>query len=139
MSIFPANQPVSNSDTIKGLPLAKEVQWDYEANIPVFRGGAPRIITGLEAVKVWVWKTLHTNRFLHAIYSSSYGCDAYLLIGKPYTEQLKNAEAVRYIKECLQINPYISDVSDVDVSFDGDLLKISCTVITIYGEAKIHV
>ncbi len=138
MSVFPIIQPQSY-EAETGLKLYKEVKWDYENNTPVFNNGSPVIISGKEAVLVWAWKTLQTPRFRHEIYTWNYGCEAESLIGQPYTEELKQSEASRYVKECLLINPYITGVSDMVVSFDGEVLSISCTIETIYGEVKINV
>lgn len=139
--IFPSmTASLSPSPTpAPSLPIAREVMWDFEKNRPVFRAGNPLTVTGLEAVKVWVWKALHVRRYVHEIYSWSYGCDVWGLIGQSYSEQLKTSEAARYVRECLLINKYITDVRDVAVSFTGSALSISCTVVTIYGEAEVHV
>ena len=39
----------------------------------------------------------------------------------------------------LMINPYITDVTNVAVSFADGKLSISCTIKTIYGEVTIDV
>lgn len=139
MSIFPTIQPKPTASTpsqTQTLPMAEEVMWDFERNVPVFRDGWPLSVTGREAVKVWIWKALHTKRFIHAIYSYNYGCDIYRLIGQTYTLQLKETEAARYIRECLLINRYITAVRNVDVTFNAAKLTIACTVDTIYGEVS---
>lgn len=140
MSIFPSmTASVSPSAAPAALPVAREVMWDFKTNTPVWRAGNPLTVTGLEAVKVWCWRALHVRRYVHEIYSFAYGCDAWELIGRAFTEQLKTSEAARYVRECLLINKYITDVKDVAVDFSGDTVSISCTVVTIYGEAEIHV
>lgn len=138
MSLFPIIQPQA-IETAMDLPLYKEVKWDFERNAPVFKNGSPVIVTGKEAVLVWAWKALHTPRFRYEIYTWNYGCEIEELIGQPFTEELKRSEAARYVRECLLINPYITDVSDVKVSFANDTLSISCTIETIYGEVEIDV
>ena len=100
MSLFPIIQPrIVEAETT--FPLYKELKWDFEKNVPVFRNGSPVIVTGKEAVLVWAWKALHTPRFRHEIYTWDYGCEVESLIGQPFTEELKQSEAVRYVKECL--------------------------------------
>jgi len=136
MSLFPSIQPQSVK-TGTELKLYKEVKWDFENNIPVFKNGSPVIVTGKEAVLVWAWKALHTPRFRYEIYTWDYGCEVESLIGQPFTDELKQAEAARYVRECLLINPYITGVSDVSVSFGDGTLNISCTIETVYGEVTI--
>ena len=137
-TLFPIIQPQAVEAGTK-LELYKEVKWDYENNIPVFKNGSPVIVTGKEAVLVWVWKALHTPRFRYEIYTWDYGSEVESLIGQPFTEELKQSEAARYVKECLLINSYITGISDVSVSFADGSLSISCTVKTIYGDGDVIV
>lgn len=138
MSIFPIIQPQSVDEPTE-LELYKEIQWDFNNNTPVFKNGFPVFATGKEAVMVWAWKALQTPRFKHEVYTWDYGCDVESLIGQPFTDDLKQSEATRYIRECLLTNPYITDVTDVSVSFDEGTLNMSCSIETVYGEAKIDV
>jgi hypothetical protein len=123
----------------KELPLYKETDWDFENNIPIFKNGSPSIISGQRAVLVWAWKALHTPRFRYEIYTWDYGNEAESLIGQAYTEELKRSEAARYVRECLLINPYISDISNVSVIFADGTMSISCTIETVYGEVNLDV
>jgi Protein of unknown function (DUF2634). len=138
MSIFPIIQPEA-SETSTELILYKEVKWDFENNVPVFLNGAPVIVTGKEAVLVWVRKALQTQRYRHEIYTWDYGCENESLIGKPFTDELKQSEATRYVKECLMINQYIIDVKNIKTEFSGETLIINATIETIYGEAELNV
>ncbi len=137
MSIFPAVQPSEQVDTSQALPLAREIAWDYERNVPIYVKGIPQIVTGLEAVKVWAWKALHTERKRWKIYTWDYGSDIPQLIGKSYTSDTKVAEARRCVRECLLINPYITSVHSISVESEGAELSIQATIDTIYGEATI--
>ena len=56
------------------------------------------------------------------------------LIGKAYTPSLTKEEAKRYIKEALEINPYIINIDVVDVSFSDSILRGEVKIKTIYGE-----
>lgn len=134
MSIFPMIQPPAADGAASALPLCREVAWDYTNNIPIFRRGEPVEVTGKEAVKVWIWKALHTARYRYEIYTTDYGSEFESLIGQAYTPQLKEAEAPRYLRECLLINPYITAVKNISVSFADACLSVSGTAETIYGE-----
>lgn len=137
MNIFPMIQPQVVEQV--ELKLYKEVKWDFEKDIPVYKNGSPVILSGQEAVFVWAWKALKTVRFKYEIYTWDYGCEVESLIGQPFSEELKQSEAARYVRECLLINPYITDVSNIIVSFINDILKIECTIDTIYGEVIVNV
>lgn len=136
MNIFPIIQPEAVAAETE-LPLYKEIDWDFERNIPIYKNGSPSIVTGKRAVLVWAWKALHTQRYKYDIYTWDYGSEIESLIGQSFTNELKQSEAVRYVKECLMINPYITDVTDLSVAFSDDLITIRCKVITIYGEVAI--
>lgn len=138
MSLFPIIQP-QVSESVEEVRLYKEVKWDFETNTPIFVNGSPVIVSGKEAVIIWAWKALQVQRFRHEIYTWDYGCETDSLIGQPYTGELKQAEATRFAKECLLINPYITDVTDITALFEGEDLQISCTIETIYGEERINV
>ena len=139
MSLFPL---ISQPDTGQvqesaGLPLYREVDWNFETNQPVWRGGEPVFVTGMRAVLVWAWNALHTQRFAHDVYSSAYGQDCASLIGKPYTEAVRQSEAIRSIRETLLVNPYITAVTQVSVAFSGSTLRLSFKMTTIYGEVSL--
>lgn len=138
MTLFPSIQPAAaRVDT--ALPLAREVMWDFEANAPIWSGGAPLYVTGRDAVAVWAFKALSTDRFRWPIYTWDYGCELRALTGTQWTAETKKAEAARLVRECLTINPYITDVTDVDVAFADGTLTVSATILTIYGEVTVHV
>ena len=137
--IFPIVQPAAASENATALPMCREVAWDFTSGTPIFSGGRPLIVSGAEAVKVWIWKAIKTVRRRHDIYTWDFGCEAEELVGQAFTPAVKESEAVRYIKEALAPNPYITDVQQVDVTFSGTELTIRCAASTIYGEVEINV
>jgi hypothetical protein len=142
MTLFPMIQPemVKIDEDVTEYQMYREVQWNYEHNIPVYKNGIPVIVEGSEAVKVWAWKALHTERFRYEIYTWDYGDEAKSLIGKPFSEELKQSEAARYVRECLMVNPYITSVTDTAINFSSDdVLSVSAIVTTIYGEVTVNV
>ena len=122
----------------QALPLCKEVAWDFEQDVPVFRQGEPVVVTGKEALKVWIWRAIRTPRFRYEIYTWAYGSEFESLLGQAYTDAVKTAEAPRYLRECLLINPYITAVKNIAVSFEGAKLTVAGTAVTIYGEVEFH-
>lgn len=120
----------------QALPLCREAAWDFERDVPVFRGGVPVVVEGREAVKVWIWRALRTPRFRYEIYTWAYGSEFESLLGQAYSDSVKTAEAPRYLRECLLVNPYIRQVKDISVSFEAAKLTVRGTAATIYGEVK---
>jgi hypothetical protein len=130
--------PAGEESADATLPLCQEVAWDYENNKPIFRRGRPVMVTGKEAVEVWIWKALYTARYRYEIYSWDYGSEFESLIGQAYSDTLKTAEAPRYLKECLLINPYITAVKNITVAYEDNRLTVEGTAETVYGEVSVH-
>lgn len=139
MTLFPLIEAPAEGagQTAAVLPLYREAAWDFETDQPVWQGGSPRWVTGAQAVAVWIWNTLHYVRCSLDIFSWNWGNEIQNLAGRPFTQGVKESEAVRYIQECLLINPYITEVRQISVSFRNATLAIQCAVDTIYGEVKI--
>ena len=137
MSLFPF---ISNIDEVKvdnSFPMYKEVAWDFESDCPVLENGNFKIIEGNEAIKIWVYKALLIPRYHHLIYSWDYGSELLDLIGKAYTPSLTKSEAERYIKEALEINPYILEVDVSNINFKDGALNADIKLLTIYGESEV--
>lgn len=119
------------------MPLFREPAWDLKRNVPIWRGGEPVYVTGASAVLVWAWNTLHTERGLHDVYTRDYGLGIRELTGRAYTKDVRQSEAVRYVREALLVNPYITAVEAVSVDFSGSELTVSCRIRSIYGEVNV--
>ena len=140
MSIFPFISHNEEEKEVNILPTYYEVAWDYETDNIQIVNGNPVIVEGNEAIKVWCYKTLLTSRYDHYIYSWDHGSELQNLIGKPYSRNLTESEAKRYIEEALSMNPYITEVTINSCVFDGDSLNANITVNTIYeGEVNLSV
>lgn len=138
MTLFPDTAVRASGGTAsENLPLAREVAWDFDADRPIFRRGEPVIVTGLDAVMVWCWNALKTERFRYRHHSRAYGNEMERLIGQTFTGDLKRSEAARYFREALEPNPYVTAVENVTAVFSGDELTVTGTVKTIYGEEEI--
>lgn len=132
--LFPALQ-----DSAQALPLYRDVQMDYKTGCPVWEGGDPVFVTGLEAVRGWAWRAIDTARYRYSVFSWSYGCELEDLVGQPYRADTKRSEAERYVKEALLVSPYIREVQVTETSFDGSTMHITAELTTVYGRASIHV
>lgn len=142
-SLYPFISPIeieleSENET---LPTFYEVAWDFKKEIPIVENGDFKIVKENEALKVWIWHALNINRFEHSIYSWDFGSEVKSLIGEGYSVELTKADFEKYIKEALGIvvdnetsilNPYITDVSVNNVTFNGDKLSGEVIVNTIY-------
>ena len=127
------------TNSTEELPLYKEVAWDFVNNIPLLKNGEYQIVTGNEGIKTWIYKAMKTERFRYRIYSWDFGSEMENLIGQSYTANLTKAECIRYIEECISINPYIQMILQTDVSFKEGNLLVYCKLRTVYGETELEV
>ena len=139
MSIFPMiSPPDDQGGSSKELPLYREVAWDFTRDVPVFRGGAPVVVTEKEALKVWIWRALRNPRYKYETYTWAYGSEFESLLGQSYSDSVKTAEAPRYLRECLLVNPYITAVKNINVTFEEARLTVRGTAVTVYGEERFY-
>ncbi len=122
------------------LPLFVEYDWNFETNSFKFTANGNRIkVTGDEALKVWVYKALMTERNQYLAYSTRYGIQLKPFIGKVMSVSERYSELKRVIIECLMVNPYIKSIDNIAFSEDGDKVDCSVELTTIYGGLNINV
>jgi hypothetical protein len=145
MSIFPSETVIISSliqatvTSSAELLLAKEYAWDFDLNDFLLIDGKNVIVTGKEAVKVWIWKALHAKKNRYQAYTGNYGNKLESLINQGLSSGALRSELERYLKEALLINPYITGIKNIDISIDGSRTDVSFTATTIYGEVIISV
>ena len=96
-----------------------------------------KIVEGLEAIKVWVWLCLHTERFRHAIYSNDYGTSLEQYFSQSLTDEYISTDCENEISEALLINEYIQSIEDFLAEKEGGQLRISFKVITKFGDLEV--
>ena len=117
------------------LPLLREVAVDLNTGQPIVEAeGTFRLVSGLEAVRVWVWRALQPDnaRYAYSAHTASYGNQLHLLAGK----SLPQAESrlAGLVRESLLVCPYITGVERFSFTREGCRLVASFTVRTVYGE-----
>ncbi len=136
MSILPSflstNTIVTAEDTTTVLPTPKEYGIDF--NTGQLTG---RIVEGIEAIKVWVWNCLHSERYRHAIYSWQYGVEYEQYIGQTVTDEYLQNDCQTETEEALLVNPYITGIDNFEAELMNDTLKISFTLETTFGETEV--
>ena len=110
--------------------------YDFKVCNFVMEDGNPIKVSGIEALKVWITKILHTQLNRYQIYAgTSYGANIEdLVIGKGYSTAFIQSELKREIETALLQNEDIEYVSDFVLTREKDKLDISFTVGTVYGE-----
>lgn len=121
------------------LPMFREYEWDFNADNFVFTDGKRNELTGNDALKIWIYKVLKTERNQFLAYSSRYGIELKPFIGKVMGVNERYSELKRIIIECLMVNPYIKSIDSVEFESNGDKVECNIELTTIYGEANINV
>ena len=82
MSIFPFTSFQSKSSITTKLKLFAEMAYDFENNCLLKKAGKYYMVYKDEAIKIWIWKALKTQRYIWQAYTHTYGNDIAKIIGK---------------------------------------------------------
>ena len=93
-----------------------------------------KIVEGKEALRVWCFLALHTERYKYRIHTWDYGHELSELIGAGYEIDYTKSEIERMISDCLTAHPDIQSISDFDSSLSGSHLSISLKVESDFGQ-----
>jgi len=129
------------SDEEGSEPIESELEEDILTEYGVdFETGklTGRKVTGLEAIKVWMWNAIKTARFRYEIFTDEYGSELDTLIGQVNSKEYIESEVKRMCEECLN-NKYIEELTDFDIKMDGNKLHCAFTVITTLGRGEVNV
>ncbi|MDG0768180.1 DUF2634 domain-containing protein [Bacillus halotolerans] len=97
------------------------------------------IITGLEAIKQFVYLSLHTERYAYSVFSHDIGNELQdVLADNETTDAYKKMEIPRLIEEALIYDDRVSSVSDFEIEKQGDSFCVSFTVETDEGKLEIE-
>lgn len=119
-------------------PLYKEMAISYPEAATIDDGTDIKVVEGIEAIKVWVYKNFKTWRNKYNLYSSSFGTDLYNEIGYVYNEEIKKQLMYAEILDNCMVLPYITNVSNFTTVADMETgsVSISFKITTIYGELE---
>ncbi|MBL4974799.1 DUF2634 domain-containing protein [Bacillus halotolerans] len=96
-------------------------------------------ITGLEAIRQFVYLSLHTERYAYSVFSHDIGNELQdILADNETTDAYKKMEIPRIIEEALIYDDRISSVSDFEIEKQGDSFHVSFTVETDEGKLEIE-
>lgn len=141
-TIYPFLQTVKYHDggsDPRELPLYIDAKWNDEAGSAELNElDEPVMVSGTEAIRGWICRTLRTQRYAEELFSFDYGCEIYDIVGRGWSRETRLAEAERYIKDALLQNPYILSVDVTDLSFAGDTLTVSAVAHTIYEDITLE-
>lgn len=134
-----------NTQTIQSaadtLPLFTEYGYDFDTQQFLYdENGNNVTVTEDEALKVWIYKAILTERYRYLAYHDEYGITV-----EPYQGTMPNnvytADRIRQnIREGLSINPYIAKINSITITKrENDDLEITVNVTSIYSDDSLTV
>ena len=149
MSILPSDNSIStiqqttssSTTTTDSTALAtfKEYAWDFNNDDFLLKDNDFVILTKNDALKVWIYKALKTQRYRYLAYSFYYGNEFESLIGQPFSVDTTKSKLKSLTEQCLLVNKYIKSIDSIDVELDESTLVGSITVTTIYGTLEVNI
>lgn len=95
-------------------------------------------VDGMEALRQAAKKALYTPRFDCLAYDDQYGSEIKSLLGnKNVTREYIEAEMEFILKDTLCQDGRITDIHDLDMSFDSDEAQFSFVMDTILGNTEV--
>lgn len=118
--------------------MKKTFDFDFKAGEFRMKNGNPVVLTGIDALKLWIQKCIRTQLNRYSIYKGrQYGANVEdLVFGKSYNFDFAESELRREIETALLQNEDIQSMSSFSVKRTGSTLDISFTLITVYGKVS---
>ena len=132
--------PSTSETATQSLPTFTEFAWDFDKDDFIYqRDGSHAIVTGKEAIKVWVLHVLRCVRYRYLAYFDDYGIELEKFIGTGPNDGQRSSELFRYVKEGLMVNPYITDVTALQVTQEHKKITMVIHLETVYGEVEMGI
>ena len=133
---------LEKTDTeVEEMPIFKEYAIDFKTREYIKDENGIKVLEKNEALKVWIFKALKTERFRYTdVHSNNYGSELETNIGTIYQKSVKDALMINQIRDTLLVNPYILECYNFEISNEDEYIpQITFNVRTIYGELEMEV
>ena len=127
---------------VEEMPTFKEYAIDFKTGEYIKdENNDIKVLEKNEALKVWIFKALKTERFRYVdVHSDNYGSELETNIGTIYQKSVKDALMINQIRDTLLVNPYILECYNFDISNEDEYVpQITFNVKTVYGELEMEV
>ena len=127
---------------IEEIPIFKEYAIDFKTGEYLKdENNDIKVLEKNEALKVWIFKALKTERFRYVdVHSDNYGSELETNIGSIYQKSVKDALMINQIRDTLLVNPYILECYNFDISNENEYVpQITFNVKTVYGKLEMEV
>jgi len=127
---------------VEEMPTFKEYAIDFKTGEYIKdENNDIKVLEKNEALKVWIFKALKTERFRYVdVHSDNYGSELETNIGTIYQKSVKDALMINQIRDTLLVNPYILECYNFEISNEDEYVpQITFNVKTVYGELEMEV
>ena len=121
-----------------GERAGQRTAYDFENTRLLLRDGNTYLVEGNEALRIWIFKALSTERFRYTAYDSAFGSEIHTLIGSAIHSEIVTSELKRFIIEALMVNPYISELSNFQFTRTESGVQVEFDCTTIYGAMTVE-
>ena len=122
------------------LPLLQEWAFDFERmQFKVDASGLPFLVQRNEALKVWLFWAVTTERKRWRANSRGYGAEIERMIGMPVTTAIKSSELKRSIREAVEQCAYVKRVNRIDATLEDGVVVVSVDVCSVYDNEVVSV
>lgn len=121
-------------------PIGTSFLFDFNTNEFVMTDGKLVELYGIDSLKMWIEKSLRTERFRFVVYENTeYSISLEDLIGSNYPRSFVEAEIKREVTERMLEHPHINAIENWSFERDGKLMRIWFKVITADDEFEMEV
>lgn len=124
------------------LPMLQEWAYDFENNeLLTDENGLPYLVSGNEALKIWLFWAVITERYRWKANSRDYGTEIDRMIGINASQAIKSSELERTIREAIEICQYVKSIERIKLSLEDGFVVIDVAVKSVYQEGwvELHV
>lgn len=134
------NVALSPEEEIEETEEDEEVETSTTYRIDVENGRLTgETISGIEAIRQFVYMTLRTERYAHPIYSHDIGTEIQeLLTDTEATDEYKEMEIPRLLEEALIVDERIDHIEEIEVTKENDSFHVKLAIVTDEGALEIE-
>lgn len=140
-SLQPDGIVIPNEGTrrTENLPMLQEWAYDFEENeLLVNENGLPYLVEGNEALKIWLFWAVTSERYRWPANSKDYGTEIEKMIGLPVTTAIKSSELERTIRESIEICEYVKEIDYIRLSLNEGKVNVDVKLKSIYNEGWVQ-
>lgn len=130
------------TNTAGDLPMLQEWAYDFDNNeLLTDENGLPYLVSGNEALKIWLFWAVITERYRWKANSRDYGTEIDRMIGINASQAIKSSELERTIREAIEICQYVKSIDSIDLTLEDGVVVVDIVVKSVYQEGwvELHV